>query len=133
LRWWPFSHRQDRNASLADLPIFPYMQEFVAEMRDVGLPVRITSVLRTQEEQDELYEQGRTTPGPIVTWTRNSPHIHGRAFDFAFRQSGLSEYDDDPDAWDFAGEIGEGLGLVWGPSKGIPDYGHFELPGGTLG
>lgn len=30
---------------------------------------------RTQAEQDALYAQGRTVPGPIVTWTRNSNHL----------------------------------------------------------
>lgn len=31
--------------------------------------------VRTQEQQDALYEQGRTKPGSIVTWTKNSKHI----------------------------------------------------------
>lgn len=29
---------------------------------------------RPQERQDELYEQGRTKPGPIVTWVRSGKH-----------------------------------------------------------
>ena len=42
--------------------------------------------VRTQEEQNRLYAQGRKTPGPIVTWTLNSKHIpgddgYGRAVD----------------------------------------------------
>lgn len=42
--------------------------------------------VRTQEDQNALYEQGRTKPGPIVTWTKNSKHIpqedgHGHAVD----------------------------------------------------
>ena len=36
---------------------------------------------RTQAQQDALYAQGRTKPGPIVTKTRNSNHIGGRAVD----------------------------------------------------
>ena len=43
--------------------------------------VGISSGARTQDEQNKLYEQGRTTPGNIVTWTRNSKHIGGNAFD----------------------------------------------------
>jgi peptidoglycan LD-endopeptidase CwlK len=31
--------------------------------------------VRTQEQQNALYDQGRTKPGAIVTWTRNSKHI----------------------------------------------------------
>lgn len=47
-----------------------------------GLRVRITQTYRSQEEQDHLYEQGRTLPGRIVTWTRNSKHTSRRAWDF---------------------------------------------------
>lgn len=39
--------------------------------------------LRTKERQAELYAQGRTTPGKIVTWTLNSKHIEGKAVDIA--------------------------------------------------
>lgn len=31
--------------------------------------------VRTQARQSALYAQGRTKPGKIVTWTRNSRHI----------------------------------------------------------
>lgn len=37
----------------------------------------ITCGVRTKEEQAELYAQGRTKPGPIVTWTLNSRHLPG--------------------------------------------------------
>lgn len=39
--------------------------------------------LRTKERQAELYAQGRTKPGKIVTWTLNSKHIDGKAVDIA--------------------------------------------------
>lgn len=39
--------------------------------------------LRTKERQAELYAQGRTKPGPKVTWTMNSKHIEGKAVDLA--------------------------------------------------
>ena len=35
----------------------------------------------TQARQNLLYEQGRSRPGPVVTWTRNSNHLVGRAVD----------------------------------------------------
>lgn len=37
----------------------------------------ITCGVRTLTEQAALYAQGRTKPGPIVTWTMNSRHIPG--------------------------------------------------------
>lgn len=42
--------------------------------------------VRTQEQQDALYAQGRTRPGNIVTQTRNSNHIGGRALDVVPRE-----------------------------------------------
>ena len=46
-----------------------------------GQGVAIASGGRTQDEQNKIYNQGRTTPGNIVTWTRNSKHIGGNAMD----------------------------------------------------
>lgn len=43
----------------------------------------VTEGLRTLEKQRELYAQGRTKPGKIVTWTLNSEHLSGRAVDLA--------------------------------------------------
>lgn len=37
--------------------------------------------LRTLQRQKELYAQGRTTPGKIVTWTMESKHLLGKAVD----------------------------------------------------
>lgn len=47
-----------------------------------GLRVKITETYRPQERQDELFAQGRTAPGRIVTWTKASKHTLRRAFDF---------------------------------------------------
>ena len=60
----------------------------------------VTNGGRTQASQDRLYEQGRTTAGDIVTWTRNSNHLiapslgHGFAFD-------VVPYIDEKDYWYF--------------------------------
>lgn len=43
----------------------------------------VTEGRRTQARQDELYAQGRTVKGKIVTWTRSSKHIDGLAVDLA--------------------------------------------------
>jgi peptidoglycan L-alanyl-D-glutamate endopeptidase CwlK len=107
------------------IPITPYVRAFKREMDAAGAPVRIGEVRRSQERQNELYAQGRTEPGEVVTWTLHSKHVRGRAFDFDFVSA---EHQGDADAWEFAGEVGNGLGLVWGPDLGIPDYRHFEMP-----
>lgn len=46
-------------------------------------PFRVVQGNRTLAEQKRLYAQGRTRPGPKVTWTLNSRHIGGNAIDFA--------------------------------------------------
>jgi peptidoglycan L-alanyl-D-glutamate endopeptidase CwlK len=46
-------------------------------------PFAIVSGNRTQAQQDYLYAQGRTRPGLVVTWTRNSNHMGGAAIDFS--------------------------------------------------
>ena len=52
-------------------------------------PLRVAQGYRTVEEQDALYAQGRTTPGPIVTHAKGgeSRHNKGTAVD-VFRISG---------------------------------------------
>lgn len=37
--------------------------------------------VRTVARQKQLYAQGRTAPGNIVTWTMRSKHIEGKAVD----------------------------------------------------
>jgi peptidoglycan L-alanyl-D-glutamate endopeptidase CwlK len=46
-------------------------------------PFAVVSGNRTQAQQDHLYAQGRTRPGMVVTWTRNSNHMGGGAIDFS--------------------------------------------------
>jgi len=43
--------------------------------------VDVIEGVRTRARQMELYAQGRTAPGPVVTWTTNSLHLDGLAAD----------------------------------------------------
>ena len=49
--------------------------------QEYGYTVEVVETARTSERQTALYAQGRTEPGPIVTWTRNSRHLEGAAAD----------------------------------------------------
>jgi len=51
---------------------------------------------RSQAEQDALYAQGRTTPGPIVTWTKHSRHLDGLGVDFGLFRGGYYKDDTEP-------------------------------------
>ncbi|WP_373061773.1 M15 family metallopeptidase [Gemmatimonas sp.] len=48
---------------------------------EYGHTVSIVETARSQERQDYLYEQGRTRPGAVVTWTHDSAHTRGEAVD----------------------------------------------------
>jgi len=99
--------------------------QFLTIAKADGYNLKITQGRRTQKQQDALYAQGRTTPGKIVTNTRNSVHLTGNAFDFSF--SGKNPYPDNFD-WSILGKIGKSIGLRWGGDfKSFKDVLHFEL------
>lgn len=56
-------------------------RNWIAECNAQGLKFKITEVYRPQERQDQLYAQGRTKPGKIVTWTKTSMHTKRLAAD----------------------------------------------------
>lgn len=51
-----------------------FRQKVELRLKEVGDKVFITESFRTLKRQRELYAQGRTTPGKIVTWTTDSMH-----------------------------------------------------------
>ena len=104
---------------------------FLAACEARDILIFITSTLRTFHEQDQLFAQGRTSPGDIVTNARGgeSRHNHGLAFDVAFRSPPAQSPFGDENPWDEIGEIGKGLGLEWGGDWiSFPDRPHFQLP-----
>ena len=100
--------------------------EFLEKCEENGLSVRITETYRTQARQDMLYEQGRTTAGSIVTWTKNSKHIKRRAFDIC------KDNTDDPygdlEFFRKCAEIGKEVGFTPGYYfDEYQDMPHYEL------
>lgn len=97
--------------------------------------------LRTKERQAELYAQGRTKPGKIVTWTMQSKHLEGRAVDLAPIADGVILWSDSKkfDAialamYSAAKELGVTVrwGADWNSNgkpreKGETDSPHWEL------
>jgi peptidoglycan LD-endopeptidase CwlK len=64
--------------------------EFENRIKAAGIPFLLFMGLRTFETQDELYAQGRTTPGKIVTNARggDSWHNYGLAADYVLDLNG---------------------------------------------
>jgi hypothetical protein len=96
--------------------------EWFQECWTKKLYVLIYCSSRTQEEQEELYKKGRTTPGPKVTNARGYPpqslHIDqgegARAIDFVpLVQGGTGSYSagwDDSEAYAIAHKIAKTIG-----------------------
>lgn len=107
-------------------------------------PVNFTVIegLRTKERQAELYAQGRTKPGKIVTWTMKSKHIDGLAVDIApINSDGSIDWNDFVKFQQVSNAMFEAakelnVNLRWGADwdqdgipreKGESDSPHFEL------
>lgn len=96
--------------------------------------IRITAGHRTNAEQQRLYNQGRTTPGNIVTNARPGQSIHnfGLAIDYVL----VNEDDTNVSwvvnkQWRRVGAIGKQLGFQWGGDwTSFRDYPHLDLQRG---
>ena len=99
-----------------------FVLEVARRARAEGITIRLVSGRRTCAQQNALYSQGRTTPGPIVTGARGclSWHVQGRAVDFEPQPRNAQAYAR-------VGAIAVELGGVWGGSfSNLNDIGHIE-------
>ena len=115
-------------------PLLEKMLDLAAACQDGGKDYFAISGYRSVENQQRLYEQGRTTPGARVTNARggSSAHNFGLAVDFALdgntKLAGLQ-----PDWANNAGQYallaseGAKLGLQVGV-PGLADPGHVQVP-----
>lgn len=111
-------------------------EKLLAQAKAAGLELVVTSTFRSFAEQDALYAQGRTKPGPRVTGARGGQSFHNvrRAFDVAFLRPDTGTLDwawlsKSPDAdrlWRRLGALAAELGLRWGGLWKRPDRPHFE-------
>ena len=105
--------------------------KLISVCKSNGLTVGLGECFRTVAEQNELYAQGRTKPGSIVTYAKGSDygsmHQWGIAFDI-IRNDGKGAYNNS-DGWFYkVGKIGKELGLEWGGDWTSPvDMPHFQL------
>ena len=86
-----------------------FLARFLAvcwELHRRGIPFKVGELRRSRARQEKLYAQGRTAPGPIVTYAKpdTSRHESGRAghIEVAYKHRAL------------LGELCEAAGLVWG-------------------
>lgn len=108
-------------------------EEFRKLCADQGMDILIYCTLRTWEEQDGLYAQGRTKPGKIVTNARGgeSFHNYGCAFDFVPLVAGKPAWSD-TNLYRKAGVIAESVGLEWAGrwTGSLRETAHCQYTGG---
>ena len=116
----------DRNAVERDLkrldPVFRKRLERVMDrmQKEFGHDVSIVETVRSKARQDALFAQGRTAPGPVVTWTRQSKHLKGQAADLIVDGTWKN-----PEGYAHLALIAKQEGLR---TLGARDRGHVELP-----
>ncbi len=110
------------------------VQAIIAAMGELGFVMIVTDGVRTTEQQQALYAQGRTKPGPIVTQADGMEHRSnhqarggfGYAVDCCFVVDGKPSWDESL-PWVLYGAMAETLGLTWGGGWKHPDRPHIEL------
>jgi peptidoglycan L-alanyl-D-glutamate endopeptidase CwlK len=115
--------------SIADLHphVAGLCKRFVAACKKEGVEVLITSTYRDMESQAEIYAQGRTKPGRIVTHAKpgQSWHNFRLAFDFVPIKGGKAMWND-ARTFRRCRQIGESLGL-----EGLDfEMAHLQFRGG---
>lgn len=100
----------------------------VVKLTPVGIHPYITETYRSFERSDDLYAQGRTKPGSIVTNARggSSLHNYSLAIDFVLMVNGKMDWTVNHN-WMVVVNIFKQHGFKWGGEfKSIKDYPHFE-------
>jgi len=108
------------------------IQTLVEILAQHGIQVEVVQGLRTFAEQDGLFAQGRTRPGPVVTRARGgqSNHNYGLAVDLVPFTNGQPNWNAPLGVWTTIGSEAEKLGLEWGGDwKKFVDKPHVQLPG----
>lgn len=120
-----------RDLNLLNPYVKSLAEKLIAECKKQGITIIVTQTLRTIAEQNALYAQGRTAPGPRVTNAKGGYSIHnyGYAFDVCVIKNGKEIWDDS--AYVPVGKIGESIGLEWGGNwRSLKDYPHFQYTEG---
>jgi len=121
--------------------VWPLLSDKIHTLSDMlsqeSIDVRVVQGMRSWSEQDDLYAQGRTSPGPVVTKCKggDSYHNFGMAVDcvpsqFAPDQSYNPDWNASHPSWKRMEAIALSLGLTVGADfRTFPDNPHFQLTG----
>lgn len=105
---------------------------FIAKCKAQGIDVAITSTYRSDDEQNALYAQGRTTPGNVITNAKagQSMHNYKCALDFCPLTNGNFNWNDKALFYK-VGNIGKSCGFEWGGDwTSFLDLPHLQFTAG---
>ena len=109
------------------------VDQWLADCKNHGLDVLVTSTYRDFESQDALYAQGRTAPGNIVTNAKGGESFHNFrcALDIVPIVNGKADWTGTDPVWQEVARLGKAAGLEWaGDWKTFREYAHFQYTGG---
>jgi len=114
-------------------PVRARVDQFLADCKNHGIDLLVTSTYRDNESQDALYAQGRTAPGNIVTNAKGGQSYHNFrcAVDIVPLVNGKPVWDGKDPIWVKVGSLGKQAGLEWaGEWKSFKELAHFQYTGG---
>ena len=109
------------------------VDKFLELCDEHGIDLLVTSTYRDNYSQEELYAQGRTRPGKVVTNAKpgESWHNYRCAIDVVPLVNGKPNWDGSDPIWETIGELGEKAGLEWaGRWRTFRELAHFQYTGG---
>jgi peptidoglycan LD-endopeptidase CwlK len=112
--------------------------ELIRKSAAKGIVIVVTDSFRSAEDQERLFEKGRSIEGNIVTHAKGgeSYHNYGLAIDFALETPSGDviwdrQYDRNQNGksdWSEVVKIAKSLGFEWGGDwKDFKDYPHFQM------
>lgn len=112
--------------------------QLIQQSAKKGIVIVITDGFRSAEDQNRLYEKGRTTDGNIVTNAKGGESYHnfGLAIDFALKTPAENvvwdmQYDGNKNGksdWTEVVEMAKALGFEWGGDwPKFKDYPHLQI------
>ena len=147
-RFWSWQHTRYLRQLLTINPMDPVSEQRLSQVHPLlaekirqmamdldaqGITIRVTQGLRTWEEQEALYAQGRTAPGSVVTNAEPgySWHNFGLAVDVVpLDGSNAPDWNVSHPVWAAIIKAGTNLGLTSGSAwRSFPDWPHFQLTG----
>lgn len=115
----------DRSLGSLEVRFCASLRGVIEQLEKLGIVSTVIGTLRSVEEQDRLYAQGRSAPGPVVTHARGGQSYHnfGLACDLMYSPPYSVWGDGLRDAVEHVAVV---AGLTWGGTWRFLDEAHWE-------